>query len=416
VNRIAVLPVLAAGIITALILGACSATPDRTGPDRAGPDRAAPDRSAHPPDPAGEHVVGYFTGWGVYARNYQVKEVDTSGAARRLTHLIYAFGGTTGGRCTIADPNADFERPVAAADSVDGVADTTSQPVRGTINQLRKLKAKHPKLKILWSFGGWTGSAGFTDAAKNPTAFAESCHAIVEDPRWADVFDGIDVDWEYPNACGETCDTSGPDALTGVVGALRDRFGTDGLVTAAVTADSSKIDKTDYADAATHLDWVMAMTYDYFGTGSTPGPTAAHSPLTAYPGIPRDTATTEATVRALLDKGIPARKILLGIGFYGRGWTGVTDPAPGGTATGPAPGSYEAGIEDYNVLAVSCPPTGTIGGTAYAYCRTTWWSYDTPATITAKVAWAREQGLGGSFCWELSGDTPDGKLIAAVAG
>ncbi|WP_158791115.1 hypothetical protein, partial [Streptomyces sp. NRRL WC-3549] len=39
-----------------------------------------------------------------------------------------------------------------------------------------------------------------------------------------------------------------------------------------------------------------------------------------------------------------------GIGFYGRGWTGVTQAAPGGTATGAAPGTYEAGIEDYKVL------------------------------------------------------------------
>jgi chitinase len=376
----------------------------------------APRRSVAPrPDPPGAHVVGYFTGWGVYARNYQVKDVETSGAAGRLTHLIYAFGGTDGGRCTVADPNAEYQRLVSASDSVDGVADTQQQPVRGSINQLRKLKRLHPDLKILWSFGGWTSSAGFTDAVRDPEAFARSCHDIVEDPRWADVFDGIDIDWEYPNACGEICDTSGPDALAAVVSALRARFGEGGLVTAAITADSGKIEATDYADAATNLDWVMAMTYDYFGTGGGAGPTAAHSALAAYPGIPRDDATTQSTIRALLDKGIPARKILLGIGFYGRGWTGVSSPAPGGTATGPAPGSYETGLEDYNVLAVSCPPVGTVGGTAYAFCHGRWWSYDTPATIAGKMAYVREQGLGGAFCWELSGDTADGKLISAMA-
>jgi chitinase len=382
----------------------------------AGCQAATPNEvTPHPPDPAGAHVVGYFPGWGIYARNYQVKDVETSGAAARLSHLIYAFGGTDGGRCAVADPDADYQRLVSAADSVDGVADAPDQPVRGTINQLRKLKHRHPGLKILWSFGGWTSSAGFTDAARDPRRFADSCHDVVEDDRWGDVFDGIDVDWEYPNACGLTCDTSGPDALTAVVSALRTRFGGDALVTAAITADSDKIDSTDYADAAGHLDWVMAMTYDYFGTGRGRGPTAAHSALTGYPGIPRDNATTETTIRALLDTGLPARKILLGIGFYGRGWTGVSTPAPGGAAAGPAPGSYESGLEDYNVLAVTCPPVGTVGGTAYAYCRDQWWSYDTPDTIAGKMAYAREQGLGGAFCWELSGDTADGKLIAAVA-
>jgi chitinase len=90
---------------------------------------------------------------------------------------------------------------------------------------------------VLWSFGGWDGSAGFTAAARAPAAFAESCRALVEDPRWADVFDGVDIDWEYPNACGRGCDASGRDALGRLTGALRSSFGPDALVTAAVTGD-----------------------------------------------------------------------------------------------------------------------------------------------------------------------------------
>ncbi|MYV95140.1 glycosyl hydrolase family 18 protein, partial [Streptomyces sp. SID1034] len=80
--------------------------------------------------------------------------------------------------------------------SVDGTADTWDQPVAGNINQLRELKKKYPNIKILWSFGGWTWSGGFGAAAANPTAFANSCYSLVKDPRWADVFDGIDIDWE----------------------------------------------------------------------------------------------------------------------------------------------------------------------------------------------------------------------------
>ncbi|HBF84418.1 MAG TPA: chitinase, partial [Streptomyces sp.] len=75
---------------------------------------------------------------------------------------------------------------------------------------------------------------------------------------------------------------------------------------------------------------------------------------------------------------------------------------------------YEAGIEDYKVLKNSCPATGTIAGTAYAHCGTNWWSYDTPATITSKMAWANSQGLGGAFFWEFSGDTANGELVSAM--
>ncbi|RSM71543.1 chitinase [Actinoplanes sp. ATCC 53533] len=369
------------------------------------------------PATAAQRVVGYFTGWGVYGRDYQVRDVETSGAAAGLTHLNYAFGKVADGGCAVGDKWADYEKPIAAADSVDGVADVPGRGLRGTFGQLRKLKARHPGLKVIWSFGGWTGSTGFTAAAGDPRAFAASCRELLTDSRWADLFDGIDIDWEYPNACGLVCDKSGPGALAALVTALRAELGPERLITAAVPGGLGKLAATDYAAAARGADWLSAMTYDFFGTGTGAGtgPTAPHSPLTAYPGIPRDSATTDAAISELLASGVPAAKVLLGVGFYGRGWTGVGTAAPGSRGTGPAPGSYERGMEDYSVLRETCPPTGTIGGTAYALCRGQWWGYDTPETIKTKMAYARSKGLGGAFAWELSGDTEDAQLVGAMA-
>ncbi|GAA3022538.1 glycoside hydrolase family 18 protein [Streptomyces glomeratus] len=367
---------------------------------------------------AGSKVVGYFTEWGTYDRKYFVRNIETSGSAAKLTHLDYAFGNVTGGRCAMGDSYAATDRAYTAAESVDGVADTWDQPLRGNFNQLLKLKKKHPNLKILWSFGGWTWSSGFGEAAKNPAAFAQSCYDLVKNSKWAHVFDGIDIDWEYPNACGNTCDTSGRAAFRNLMAALRSKFGSGSLVTAAITADATnggKIDAADYAGAAPYVDWYDPMTYDYFGAWDSAGPTAPHSPLTSYPGIPKAGFHTSATIAKLKGLGIPASKLLLGIGFYGRGWTGVTQAAPGGTATGPAAGTYEQGIDDYKVLKTTCPATGTVGGTAYAKCGSNWWSYDTPSTITAKMAYKNRQGLGGTFFWELSGDTASGELIKAIS-
>ncbi|MEV8634019.1 glycosyl hydrolase family 18 protein [Streptosporangium sp. NPDC051023] len=381
---------------------------------------ATPTPTVTPTGPGGDKkVVGYFTEWGVYGRNYHVKNLVTSGTAPKLTHLLYAFGNTAGGRCAIGDAYADYDKSYSAGESVDGVGDTWDNgALRGNFGQLRRLKKLYPNLKIIYSFGGWTWSGGFTQAAANPTAFADSCYNVVKDPRWADVFDGIDVDWEYPNACGLTCDSSGPDAFKKVVSALRNKFGSSALVTAAITADGAdggKIDLADYAGATQYLNWFMPMTYDFFGGWDAKGPTAPHSPLTAYTGIPKDGFNTDAAIQKLKSKGIPADKLLIGIGFYGRGWTGVTQAAPGGTATAAAPGTYEAGIEDYKVIKTKCPSNGTIAGTAYAFCNGQWWSYDTPATISSKMAWAKSQGLGGAFFWETSGDTPNGELITALA-
>ncbi|MFC3571801.1 glycoside hydrolase family 18 protein [Streptomyces yaanensis] len=395
-----------AALAAGLLAGTGTATATESHPE-SGTDRAA----------AGHKVVGYYPDWDIYGRQYYVKNIETSGSADRLTHIEYAFGNVTGGKCAIGDSWADTDRPFTADESVDGVADSAGQPLSGNFNQLRKLKKLHPNLRILWSFGGWSWSSGFGEAAKDPAAFAQSCYDLVENSKWADVFDGIDIDWEYPNACGNTCDTSGREAFRDLMAALRAKFGKRELITAAITADGTsggKIDAADYAGTAKYVNWYNPMTYDYFGAWARTGPTAPHSPLTSYRGIPTggyDTADTMAKLRSL---GIPASKLLLGVGFYGRGWTGVTRTAPGGTATGPAAGTYEDGVEDYKVLKAKCPATGTVGGTAYAKCGSDWWSYDTPATLKKKMKYKDAQGFGGTFFWELSGDTANGELIKAI--
>ncbi|MDT0394451.1 MULTISPECIES: glycoside hydrolase family 18 chitinase [Streptomyces] len=392
-------------------------TGDQTGP-ASGAVKVRTTGNTEEPPPTGDKVkLGYFTEWGVYGRNYHVKNLVTSGSAAKITHINYAFGNVKNGQCVVDDTYAAYDKAYTADQSVSGTADTWDQPLRGNFNQLRQLKAKYPHIKVLYSFGGWTYSGGFGQAAQNPAAFAKSCKQVVEDPRWADVFDGIDIDWEYPNACGLTCDSSGPAALKNLTQALRSEFGQNYLVTAAITADGSnggKIDAADYGGASQYLDWYNVMTYDYFGAFNAQGPTAPHSPLTSYSGIPQAGFNSADAIARLKSKGVPSAKLLLGIGFYGRGWTGVTQSAPGGTATGAAPGTYEAGIEDYKVLKNTCPANGTIAGTAYAHCGNNWWSYDTPSTIAGKMSWAKNQGLGGAFFWEFSGDTTNGELVTAI--
>ncbi|MEU2283564.1 glycoside hydrolase family 18 chitinase [Streptomyces sp. NPDC013178] len=392
-------------------------TADQTGPVSGARAVRTTGGTTEPPPTGNKVKLGYFTEWGVYGRNYHVKNLVTSGSAAKITHINYAFGNVRNGQCVVDDTYAAYDKAYTADQSVSGTADTWDQPLRGNFNQLRQLKAKYPHIKVLYSFGGWTYSGGFAQAAANPAAFAASCKAVVEDPRWADVFDGIDIDWEYPNACGLTCDTSGPAAFRNLMSALRSAFGSNYLVTAAITGDGSsggKLDVADYGGAAQYLDWYNVMTYDYFGAFDADGPTAPHSPLTSYSGIPAAGFNSADAIAKLKAKGVPSAKLLLGIGFYGRGWTGVTQSAPGGTATGAAPGTYEAGIEDYKVLKNTCPATGTVAGTAYAHCGANWWSYDTPSTIAGKMSWARNQGLGGAFFWEFSGDTGNGELVSAI--
>ena len=71
-------------------------------------------------------------------------------------------------------------------------ADLWGEPLNGNFGQLLKLKAKHPKLKVLMSLGGWTWSKYFSDAALTPQSAGRlrrvlrgPCSSRATCPRWA---------------------------------------------------------------------------------------------------------------------------------------------------------------------------------------------------------------------------------------
>ncbi len=389
-----------------------TATPTPPGP------QPTPTPTTVPVPPSSSKIVGYFVQWGVYARNYHVKNIVTSGSAEKLTHINYAFANVdANGRCVLGDSYADIDKFYDSASSVDGQPDCWDAGcLRGNFNQLRKLKAMYPHLKVLLSVGGWTWSTNFGKAAQNPQAFADSCYDLVHDPRWDGVFDGIDIDWEYPNACGKTCDNSGYDAFRILMAALRQRFGNE-LVTAAVPAGYDKINAADYGGAAQYVDWYNIMTYDFFGAWDADGPTAYHASLYSWPQIPQANYYADYAVQLYKSLGVPASKLVLGVPFYGRGWTGVPDGGTNGlgqSASGPAQGTYEQGIEDYKVLKNKPGNVYYGAGTLHKYDGTTFWSYDDPVSLAGKQDYRKSQGLGGVMFWELSGDTPDGELITAL--
>ena len=76
-------------------------TPTPGGPTATRTRTATTAPTSQPPT-GGNVLLGYFADWGVYARNYQPKNIVTSGSAGKLTHINFAFGNVTGGSCVMA--------------------------------------------------------------------------------------------------------------------------------------------------------------------------------------------------------------------------------------------------------------------------------------------------------------------------
>ena len=96
-------------------------------------------------------------------------DADTDADNAGLSRRAFAIGASAASMAALLPSPADAKpvsgRQVTIA-TPDGKADAWDAPLRGNWGQLKKLKAKYPKLKVLISLGGWTYSRGFSEAAR----------------------------------------------------------------------------------------------------------------------------------------------------------------------------------------------------------------------------------------------------------
>ncbi|MCC7264904.1 MAG: glycoside hydrolase family 18 protein [Candidatus Latescibacteria bacterium] len=212
----------------------------------------------------------------------------------------------------------------------------------------RQIKMQQGCLLLL-SVGGWDRSAAFPALAADAAARGRFAAGLVEFCR-EEGFDGVDLDWEHPKDQRE-----GEDFAL-LLGEISRAFAPAGLQLSSALAPWQDLPAAAYQ----HLDRIHLMSYDNPGRHST------------YEAAVAD-------VQRLLDRGVPAAKIWLGVPFYGR-----------------KPEAFDQALTYAQLLAQFNPdPEVDEAGGYY---------FNGPRTLQRKARFARDGGLGGIMVWELGQD------------
>ena len=299
-------------------------------------------------------VLAYVTSWSDVMPNPEL-----------VTHINYAFGHVN--------------------DTFNGVRINNEERLK----QIVALKTQHPELKVLLSIGGW-GSGRFSEMAAdeaNRLSFAKDCQRVVKEFG----LDGIDIDWEYPTSSAANISSSPDDTdnYTLLMRDIRQAIGKHKLLTLASVASAKYV---NFREILNDIDFVNIMSYDMANAPKH------HSAL--YRASITGWLTCDEAVKAHIDSGVPAERLVLGMPFYGRGgkilsnrdfrdidFNGEYTEQWNDTAKVP----YLINKEGIMVL-----------------------GFDNPRSLSIKCDYILEKGLLGGMYWEYSGDNDNADLARTV--
>lgn len=237
-------------------------------------------------------------------------------------------------------------------------------------------------------------------------------------------FDGLDIDWEYPQDAKEAHNfVELLAACRRALDAYAAEHGQDYryLLTVAASAGSQHYSKLNLAALDGYVDSWHLMAYDYAGSWDN---TAGHQAnLYADTAIEASTTkfSTHLAVSDYIEAGVHPQKIVLGLPLYGRSF--INTEGLGHPFTGVGNGTIEQGVWLYRDLPLQTSnavvQVDEQLAAAYTYDSGTreLISFDNVETALLKARYIRENGLGGAFFWEAAGDkTGDESLIATLAG
>jgi GH18 family chitinase len=216
-------------------------------------------------------------------------------------------------------------------------------------------------VRLILCLGGWGRSEGFPAIATNAASralFTRNALNLCRDRR----IDGLDLDWEHPKNPAEE------QGYASLLAALRSELQPQGFSLSVTIAAWQHLPRSTWDS----VDWVHLMAYDHSGKHAT------------FEGATND-------VKRLLDAGVPPRKLILGLPFYGR------DP------------TRRERTMSYGDILAKWHPAPDVDEVDGLY-------FNGPNTLQRKIRFAKAMSLGGVMIWELGQDAPgDSSLLKITA-
>jgi len=296
------------------------------------------------PPPAASDKKG-----GIVAYHPDYRDTPSNDQLDRLTHLVLF---------SITPTNHDVPLP-------SGWGSNWPSNINDIVN-----RAHDRGVKVIIALGGWGKTGSFPDSVKpaNRQTFVNNIMALVNQYN----FDGVDIDWEYPNTNEEVANFEGfMVALKAALGNKRLSF-----------AIGAQYQPNKYTDATYNaLDALHLMTYDG---------------LTRNRPHHADMTWSKSVVDRWVNSGkLGKEKIFYGVPFYGRKGNDWND--------------WEE--ETYAVI---------ISSDQAAYSQTdsaNGWRYDGIPQIKEKTKYAWDKDIGGIMIWETGQDvaaTDQYSLLRAI--
>lgn len=329
-------------------------------------------------------VIAYYMGDGNDITNYKTD---------KLTHIIFSFLHLKGNQL-----------------AVDNAGDSLA------ITKLVALKKTNPSIKIIVSLGGWGGCKTCSDVFKTERGrreFAESTLKIFKEYN----VDGLDLDWEYPaieSLPGHHFIPEDRSNFTYLVKTLRETVGNGYEISFAAGGFKEYLTQSvEWSKVMALVNYVNIMTYDLVNGNSKQ---TGH--LTSLYSTPEQSESTDHAVMYLDSIGVPMQKVVIGLAFYARTFSGVDALNNGLYQKGKFSGyvnykdfentfSAAAGYQQYWDNKAKAP---------YAYnpATKTFATFDNLRSVMEKTKYTKARNLGGVMFWELGGDKESGGLLDMI--